>query len=75
MIKLVKKFAANPHTEFSHFGSTYLFTSDFSTLMMHYARDSLLRSFSANFEEYVALPTGSGSTGAIEKAMRIVKSL
>lgn len=40
---------------------------------MHYAHDSLLRSFSADPEIYVALPTGSGSTGAIEKAMKIIK--
>ena len=68
MVRYTKKFAANPHTEFSHFGK-------YSTEMMHYAHDSLLKSFSADHEEYVALPTGSGSTGAIEKAMRIVKSL
>jgi hypothetical protein len=43
--------------------------------MMHYAHDSLLKSFNADIEEYVALPTGSGSTGAIEKAIKIIKSL
>jgi selenocysteine lyase/cysteine desulfurase len=43
--------------------------------MMHYAHDSLLRSFSASKEDFVALPTGSGSTGAIEKAIKILKSL
>lgn len=75
MVRYTKKFAANPHTEFSHFGSTYYFRVEYSTEMMHYAHDSLLKSFSADHEEYVALPTGSGSTGAIEKAMRIVKSL
>lgn len=42
---------------------------------MHYAHDSLLRSFSASTEDYVALPTGSGSTGAIEKTIKILKSL
>ena len=40
---------------------------------MHYAHDSLLKSFSADPELFVALPTGSGSTGAIEKAMKIIK--
>ena len=40
---------------------------------MHYAHDSLLRSFNADPELFVALPTGSGSTGAIEKAMKITK--
>lgn len=43
--------------------------------MMHYAHDSLLNSFSANKEDFVALPTGSGSTGAIEKAIKLIKSL
>lgn len=43
--------------------------------MMFYAHDSLLNCFSASKEEYVALPTGSGSTGAIEKAIKIIKSL
>ena len=43
--------------------------------MMHYAHDSLLKSFNASPEEYVVLPTGSGSTGAIEKAVRILKNL
>ena len=42
---------------------------------MHYAHDSLLRSFSADPAHFVALPTGSGSTGAIEKAMKMVKSI
>lgn len=42
---------------------------------MHYAHDSLLNSFSANKEDFVALPTGSGSTGAIEKAIKLIKSL
>lgn len=43
--------------------------------MMHYAHDSLLRSFSANAEQYVALPTGSGSTGAVEKTIRVITAL
>lgn len=43
--------------------------------MMHYAHESLLNSFNASMEEFVALPTGSGSTGAIEKAIKIIKSL
>ena len=40
--------------------------------MMNYAHESLLRSFSADPSIYVVLPTGSGSTGAIEKAMKII---
>lgn len=43
--------------------------------MMHYAHDSLLKSFSACKDDFVALPTGSGSTGAIEKAIKFIKSL
>ena len=43
--------------------------------MMHYAHDSLLESFSASKDEYIILPTGSGSTGAIEKTIRIIKSI
>ena len=42
---------------------------------MHYAHDSLLKSFSADPELFVVLPTGSGSTGAIEKAMKMIKEL
>jgi len=33
--------------------------------MVNYALDSVLSSFNASHENYVALPTGSGSTGAI----------
>ena len=43
--------------------------------MIHYAQDSLLRSFSADPNLYVALPTGSGSTGAIEKAIKMLKNV
>ena len=32
---------------------------------MHYSQNSLLKSFTADPFKYVALPTGSGSTGAI----------
>ena len=39
---------------------------------MHYAQDSMLESFNCKKEDFVALPTGSGSTGAIEKAMKIM---
>jgi len=37
--------------------------------MMHYAQKSLLKSFSADPDKYVALPIGSGSTGAMEKPL------
>jgi hypothetical protein len=50
--------AANPHTEFNHFGK-------YSTDMMDYSQRSILTSFEAKHEDFVALPTGSGSTGAI----------
>ena len=43
--------------------------------MMDYALVSLLRSFSADDKKYVALPTGSGCTGATEKALQIIKAL
>jgi selenocysteine lyase/cysteine desulfurase len=43
--------------------------------MMNYSHKSLLKSFSASPEAYVALPTGSGCTGAIEKAIRMLKSV
>lgn len=65
MLNYAKTLAANPHTDFSHFGA-------YSTEMMHYAQESLLKSFSADKEEFMAIPTGSGSTGAIEKAMKIM---
>ena len=41
--------------------------------MMHYAHKSMLKSFSADPEKYIVLPTGSGSTGAIEKAIKMIK--
>jgi len=41
MISYAKTFAANPHTEFSHYGK-------YSTEMMHYSQKSLLKSFSAD---------------------------
>ena len=40
---------------------------------MNYAQNSLLNSFSADAKDYVALPAGSGCTGAIEKTIRILK--
>lgn len=68
MIEHAKLLAANPHTEFSHYG-------EYSTNLMKYARDSLLKSFNASPEEYVVLPTGAGSTGAIEKAVLLLEGL
>ena len=50
MIKYAKLYAANPHTEFSHFGSSTIIILEYSTEMMHYAHDSLLNSFSASKE-------------------------
>lgn len=68
LIGSAKYLSANPHTEFSHFGK-------YSTAMMDYSQHSILSSFEAKPEDYVALPTGSGSTGAIEKTLRILKLL
>lgn len=42
---------------------------------MKYAKNSLLKSFNAPEDEYVTLPTGAGSTGAIEKAVLLLKGL
>ena len=41
---------------------------------MNYTLKSLLKSFSANGDKYVALPTGSGCTGSIEKTIKILKA-
>ena len=43
--------------------------------MMQYSQKSLLKSFGVEPDIYVALPTGSGSTGAIEKAIKMLKSV
>lgn len=43
--------------------------------MIKYAQDSLLKSFNADSQKFVALPTGSGSTAAIEKTLKILKSI
>jgi len=42
--------------------------------MMNYSQNSLLRSFSANPFDFLALPAGSGCTGAIEKTIRILQN-
>lgn len=42
---------------------------------MDYSQLSILNSFEARPEDYVALPTGSGSTGAIEKTLKILRLL
>lgn len=75
MIEFAKKTIANPHTEFSHYGSKIIVNIEYSTELMHYAQDSLLKSFSVDTKNYVALPAGSGSTGAIEKCMKMLKSI
>jgi selenocysteine lyase/cysteine desulfurase len=41
--------------------------------MMHTAQEILLNAFSAHPEKFVALPIGSGSTGAIEKTIKLLK--
>lgn len=68
MVNHAKLLAANPHTEFSYYG-------EYSTNLMKYARDSLLRSFNAPEGVYTVLPTGAGSTGAIEKTVLLLKGL
>lgn len=75
LVDHAKLFAANPHTHFSQFGSIFCINEEFSTELMHYARDSLLESFSAPHNKFVVLPTGSGSTGALEKAVHFLKIL
>jgi selenocysteine lyase/cysteine desulfurase len=68
VISSAKLLAANPHTEFNHFGK-------YSTALMDYSQVSILSSFEADPKDYVALPTGNGSTGAIEKTLKILKLL
>jgi len=41
--------------------------------MMHTSQKILLNVFSAHPDEFVALPIGSGSTGAIEKTIKLLK--
>ena len=41
--------------------------------MMHISQEILLKVFSADPKEFVALPVGSGSTGAIEKTIKLLK--
>ena len=43
--------------------------------MMHYAHDSLLKSFNTTGDIFVALPAGSGCTGAIQKAILMLKTI
>jgi hypothetical protein len=47
---------------------------EYSTKMMHYSLHSLLNTFEADPDKYVVLPAGNGSTGAIEKAIKIIKA-
>ena len=68
MVNHAKLLAANPHTEFSYFG-------EYSTNLMKYARDSLLRSFNSKDDIYTVLPTGAGSTGAIEKTVLLLQGM
>lgn len=42
---------------------------------MHYSQESLLRSLRASPNKFIAIPTGSGSTGALKHAIEILKSL
>lgn len=41
--------------------------------MVNYSQSSILRSFSANPEDFLALPVGNGCTAAIEKTIRILQ--
>jgi selenocysteine lyase/cysteine desulfurase len=49
--------------------SSYL---EFATQLVHYSQLSLLKSFHANPKDYLALPTESGSTGALKHAHMIL---
>lgn len=42
---------------------------------MHQAMLILLKCFNANQEDYLAIPAGSGSTGAIEKTIKVLKDI
>lgn len=42
---------------------------------MSYSEKSLLKSFHASENKYIALPAGSGASGAIEKAFKIINML
>ena len=42
---------------------------------MHEAQDILLKSMKVTAEHFVALPTGSGATGAIEKAIKLIQNM
>ena len=42
---------------------------------MHYSQLSLLNNFGASAEKYIAIPAGSGSTGALKHAISVLQNL
>ena len=66
MVEHGKLYTANPHTEYSEFGSIFIFSAEFCTELVHYSHLSLLNSLSADPDKYIIIPTGNGSTGAIK---------
>ena len=43
--------------------------------MMHEAQMMILRCFNASIKSFVAIPVGSGSTGAIQKTLQILEPI
>ena len=69
-----KLYTANPHAEYSEFGSTSIFSVGFSTELVQYSQSSLLNTFSADPNKYIIIPIGSGSTGAIKHSIEILQN-
>lgn len=42
--------------------------------MVHYAQSSLLKSFSADEKDYIAVPAGSGATGAMRHTIQLLRN-
>lgn len=74
MVDHAKLYTANPHTEYSEFGSILFIIAEFSTELVHYSQLSLLNSVSADPKKYIIIPTGNGSTGAIRHAIGILEN-
>jgi hypothetical protein len=57
---------ANSHTETSLMGH-------FSTSLLHYAENSILKSFKVSKATHFTVPTGNGATGAFERLTKILR--